>query len=374
MIRPLVKIDDKLEDSIAFYNRGRASGDWLIELRRHSGGLSGVGSFPSEMVRNCAAVEAAVSSDKVCLLQYYVWLASGCLTTSFILSQRSAALKRIETCENESARSRLLEAIQKDHVFATVGVSHLTTSGLHLGIPSLTATRVSNGWVLEGACPWVTGGAFAEWLVVGAVEASCVSAISTMPKPNELLCAIPRKATGVQIEPSCNLVALDASSTGPVRFESVFVDDSNVLHGPVANVMEASNRSAASLSPPSAGGLQTSALAIGHAAQAIEYLVKESAERVDLAAVATGLQLQWLETYETLSKMNTGDLALDASSVRKKSNDLALKSTQAALVAAKGAGFLNSHDAGRWCREAMFFLVWSCPHSVAQAHLCSFLN
>ena len=26
--------------------------------------------------------------------------------------------------------------------------------------------------------------------------------------------------------------------------------------------------------------------------------------------------------------------------------------------------------AGRWCREALFFLVWSCPRSVVDANLC----
>ena len=26
--------------------------------------------------------------------------------------------------------------------------------------------------------------------------------------------------------------------------------------------------------------------------------------------------------------------------------------------------------AGRWCREALFFLVWSCPACVLSANLC----
>jgi hypothetical protein len=47
-----------------------------------------------------------------------------------------------------------------------------------------------------------------------------------------------------------------------------------------------------------------------------------------------------------------------------------LRATQAALVAAKGAGYVAGHPAGRWCREAMFFLVWSCPQPVLAANLC----
>ena len=294
------------------------------------------------------------------------------------MSQRNAALRRITTCKNEIARTTLLKAIQSDHVFATVGFSHLTTSGLHLNAPSLVATRVNGGWVLDGASPWVTGGEFAAWIVVGAVETSKVPYESAHSIPNELLCAIPGNSKNVRVEPRCKLMALDASSTGPVRFEGVFVDESYVLHGPIANVMEASNRSSVSVplpgTAPSAGGLQTSALAIGHGAQAIEYLVCESANREDLVVTAEGLRSQWLQVSDALFKMNSGEIAYDASTLRKKANDLALKSTQAALVAAKGAGFSNGHDVGRWCRESMFFLVWSCPHRVAQAHLCSFLN
>jgi hypothetical protein len=47
-----------------------------------------------------------------------------------------------------------------------------------------------------------------------------------------------------------------------------------------------------------------------------------------------------------------------------------LRSTQSALAAAKGAGYVAGHPAGRWCREALFFLVWSCPQPVLSAHLC----
>ena len=123
-----------------------------------------------------------------------------------------------------------------------------------------------------------------------------------------------------------------------------------------------------------AGGLHTSALAIGHAAQAIEYLLGESKVRSDILAVADGLQRQWKSILEELLGTERGVGSQDTNALRKRSNDLALNSTQAALVAAKGVGFASNHDVGRWCREAMFFLVWSCPQSVAQAHLCSFMS
>jgi hypothetical protein len=56
--------------------------------------------------------------------------------------------------------------------------------------------------------------------------------------------------------------------------------------------------------------------------------------------------------------------------IRTRANSLALRTTQAALTAAKGAGYVEGHPVGRWCREAMFFLVWSCPQPVLTANLC----
>jgi hypothetical protein len=47
-----------------------------------------------------------------------------------------------------------------------------------------------------------------------------------------------------------------------------------------------------------------------------------------------------------------------------------LRASQASLTATKGAGYLASASAGRYCREALFFLVWSCPAPVQNANLC----
>ena len=46
-----------------------------------------------------------------------------------------------------------------------------------------------------------------------------------------------------------------------------------------------------------------------------------------------------------------------------RANSLVLRASQAALAAAEGTGYVVGHPAGRWCREALFFLVWSCPQA-----------
>jgi len=68
----------------------------------------------------------------------------------------------------------------------------------------------------------------------------------------------------------------------------------------------------------------------------------------------------------------TNGLTPSAESVRQKANSLVLRAAQAYLAASKGAGFVVGHPAERTVREAMFFLVWSCPAPVVSAALREF--
>ena len=56
-------------------------------------------------------------------------------------------------------KCELLPALVSGESFATVGISHLTTSRRHLGRPALAARETADGFELDGFSPWVTGGA-----------------------------------------------------------------------------------------------------------------------------------------------------------------------------------------------------------------------
>ena len=64
--------------------------------------------------------------------------------------------------------------------------------------------------------------------------------------------------------------------------------------------------------------------------------------------------------------------APSAAEVRTRANPFVLRATHAYLTARKGTGFLRTDPAQRWARQAMFFLVWSCPGPVARAALLDF--
>ena len=59
---------------------------------------------------------------------------------------------------------------------------------------------------------------------------------------------------------------------------------------------------------------------------------------------------------------------LDTIDLRFRINKHTLQTTQTLLLATKGKGYMHNHIAARLYRQAHFFLVWSCPASVAQKH------
>ena len=284
----------------------------------------------------------------------YLHLAAASLTTTFILTQITGALRRIVESDQPELRDRVLPDLVRGKRLATLGISHLTTSRQHLGRPALMATCAGDEFVLQGMSPWVTGAPHVDFVLTGAV----------LEDGQQLLILVPTDTAGLTIPPAEQLVALTGSQTGRVEFDQVRLSAEWVVAGPGPDVMQKA-------AGARTGGLQTSTLALGLASAAIGFIKQQSTRRADLIHPAEQLQSSWEALAETLRvAADGGDISKNE--LRTQANSLVLRATQAALSAAKGAGFLEGHPAGRWCREALFFLVWSCPQPVVDANLCEF--
>ncbi|QDU55238.1 acyl-CoA dehydrogenase family protein [Aeoliella mucimassa] len=326
------------------------------------------GQWPAEQLRLCG--EAGVFEwflpteyggqhwSDVDVVRGYLKLAAACLTTTFVITQRTGACRRVAAGENDSLKSQVLPQLAAGDMFATVGISHLTTSHRHLSKPVLTARRVDNGFVLDGFSPWVTGGDHADAILTGAQVMD-----GDTPTAEQVLAFVPTNQPGVQPGEPASLVGLSASHTGKVAFDNVLVTSDSLVAGPVENVMLAGRSS-------TPGGHETSTLALGLAAAAIDYLEEEAPKRPEFTQPHAALAGEFFDILEDLLSVAEGDAVCSKESLRQRANSLVLRSTQAALAAAKGAGYLSGHRVGRWCREALFFLVWSCPQPVMNANLC----
>jgi butyryl-CoA dehydrogenase len=288
------------------------------------------------------------------LLAGYERLAGACLTTCFILSQRDAAVRRIRDSDNERLCRELLPPLARGDAFATVGLSQLTTSRQYTK-PALAAREQDTAIVLDGFMPWVTGASESGFFITGAV----------LDDGRQVLAALPADSPGITVETALELMALEGSLTAEVRCRNVRLERRWLLAGPADKVL-ASGRGGA-------GGLETSCLALGLAGAAIDYLAGEANSRPELRKGAEQLEKSRQRHRQEMFQLVEGvPTAEAAATLRARANSLVLRATQAALTASKGAGFLRSHPAQRWARQALFFLVWSCPRPAADAMLSYF--
>lgn len=282
-------------------------------------------------------------------------LSSACLVTTFILTQRNAACGRIVSSTNQHARQRLLPDLCSGKIFATVGISHLTTSRQHVKTPPVQVSETASGFCLNGTIPWATSATQADYLVTGG----------QLPDGRQILAAIPTDRPGLDVQPPVRLMALNASQTGAVQLNDVEISRDEVLHGPVPAVMKQG-------AGGGAGSLGTSALAVGATWSALRQFGEEAARRPDLHEFLEPLQEECRQLTESLRQAvrgvhPRGEAAAEV--VRRQANSLVLRSAQSWLAATKGAGYVAGHPAEQAVRESMFFLVWSCPQPVLTANL-----
>jgi alkylation response protein AidB-like acyl-CoA dehydrogenase len=296
------------------------------------------------------------TASEIQVLAAYEKLAASCLTTTFVLTQRNAACQRIAASDNFEIKSELLPPLCRGEIFATVGISHLTTSRQHVAKPVVSAIEDGDNFVLSGTVPWVTGAGAAGHIVTGG----------TLADGRQVLMAVPTSTAGMQRQEPMRLLALSASQTATLVLDNVRVPKRNLLFGPIEQVMKHGGGGA--------GSLTTSVLALGLTAAVLRRLEIEAQRRAELIPISQALQAEQRvarsELY--LAASGVGGTGPTAESVRQKANSLVLRAAQAYLAASKGAGFVVGHPAERAVREAMFFLVWSCPAPVVSAALREF--
>jgi alkylation response protein AidB-like acyl-CoA dehydrogenase len=333
--------------SPSFGRLGAAIGARALETARHGPWHSGAfnllaqsGMLAAFLPADCGGTEA----DERVIIESLVAIAERCLTTALALTQWASACRIIAAGPPE-VRAAWLPALARGESFTTVGISHLSTSRRHLAAPALAAGLDADGWWLDGTCPWVTGADACDSIVTGAATAT----------GEQLFFIVPTDAAGLSIAPPLEMLALSGSRTSSVAFAGV--------------------RPAAAIAPSGGGvrtgGLATTALALGSTRAALAVLEAEATTRPGLAPIADRLRAELADLAAQLDSAAAADIAPEARDrLRGDANSLVIRSAQAALTASKGAGFVAGHAAERLVRESLFFLVWSCPQTVADAMLC----
>ena len=253
----------------------------LVQLCDYLAQISAADTWPAEGMQRCAEAgffrwfvseeQGGFGWSSTDIAKGYLQLSKANLVVTFILTQRVAALRRIAGCENEELKQRMLEPLLSGRQTATVGISHLTTSRQHLGKPVLSATKTENGFCVNGLSPWVTGGNGADWILMGG---SVIDKSGTADG-REVLFLVETNDDNVNVKDGFDLMALSSSHTGAAGVHDLDVPESNVVAGPIENVLTGNGGGA--------GGLQTSVLALGLSKAAIDFIETEAENRTDLA-------------------------------------------------------------------------------------------
>jgi alkylation response protein AidB-like acyl-CoA dehydrogenase len=298
---------------------------------------------------------ASFATDRV--LAGCIELARTDLVSTFVLSQFQSACTRFVASTNKDLNAHWLPRLAAGDAFSTVGISHLTTSRQHTSRPTVLAEPQGQTLRVTGEIPWVTSGNKADVLVAGA----------TLTDGRQVLFALPTDRPGVEIAEAWPLLALTGSSTGPIRLNAVEICENDLLAGPIEKVLQQGI-------PGGAGSLTTSALALGHAMHSVDRIRAEAQSRPALEEIATAFEQDLAALKADLLATSRGEADPDctADSLRTRATSQALATSQAYLTASKGAGFVAGHPAERLAREAMFFLVWSCPQAVSSRLLKEF--
>jgi alkylation response protein AidB-like acyl-CoA dehydrogenase len=322
----------------------------LPGIRGRATALDRSGGWPEEDLAELAGVGASrwfvpvefggEGLDALELHLRYEAIASASLSAALIISQRDSAVGMIAGSGNERVRQQLLPALARNEIFATIGISHLTTSRQG----GLAARGDGTDYVLRGAIPWCTGAGKAKVIVAGAV---CEDG-------RQILFALPTDSPGVKIHSPMELVALRSTWTARVELEDVRLEGKNVLRGPVAKAMAGSSKGIP---------LGQTFLAFGLCRGTLELMAMEGSQRARamharFAGQLEALHAEVLEIAKGKPEENTGP------GLRAACNDLALRATQGLVTLQKGSSLLLDHPAQRLAREAMFFLVWSCTDPV----------
>ncbi|MCA9247388.1 MAG: acyl-CoA dehydrogenase family protein, partial [Planctomycetales bacterium] len=118
-------------------------------LAEHATQLDRDGAWPAEQLRLCgeagvfrwflAPEWGGLGWSGYDIVRGYLRLSAACLTTTFVITQRSGVCRRLSDSDNQEIKQRWLPSLATSEKFATVGISHLTTSRRHLKKPVLRA-------------------------------------------------------------------------------------------------------------------------------------------------------------------------------------------------------------------------------------------
>jgi alkylation response protein AidB-like acyl-CoA dehydrogenase len=245
-------------------------------------------------------------------------LASGCLSTAFVLLQHFGAVRAIAGYGDERIREQWLRPLCEGKRRAG-----LALAGAIPGPPMLRARPVTGGYVIDGFSPWVTGWGMIDTLYTAARDED----------DNVVWVLLDADLSELSVEP-LELAAVMASQTVEAYWQKRFVPFDRLVHQmPLREWQQVD-----------AGALRSNgSLALGLTARCCTLIGPSSLDD---------------ELVSARGRLNAAT-PVTMPAARAAASELAVRATAALIVAKGSSSILTGSDPQRLAREAMFLLVFA---------------
>jgi butyryl-CoA dehydrogenase len=343
----------------------------LEKIRHHAASVDAKGLWPAVSMAallKCGALAwsvprtyGGIGMPPLQIHRHYGQIASACLTTALILTQRDAAVEFLAAADANHRAQNLLRKLATHRCMVSIGISQVTTSTRH-GRSALVAVPTTDGFRLDGVIPWATSVHHCTHLVAAADAGN----------GNKLVFILPLNLSGVIVHLARPMAVLNGSDTASVQLAAVSIARELVLAGPAPDALKIRARRRRFT-------LNTCVLPLGVAAGALADARVELKSRSRICrSTITKLHTEWKSLASRVYQHGMGKsiVASDplAVEMRAACNHLAMRCALAALELAKGRGLQADHAAQRRVREAMFFFVWSSPTAVIEQTLSGLVS
>ena len=292
-------------------------------------------------------------------LQITLARASGALT--FLQTQHQSAAAMLAKSNNQSLQQQLLPYTATGNALIGVGFSHLRRGG----VPIMTATETTDGYLLTGEIPWITGYDFFAHFILGATLSDGRELYGILPLQNQ----VQESGGTISLGEPMKLMAMAATNTVSAKIDRWFLNcDRLVTIKPTGSIHQSSRKNI----------LNHGFFALGCAYAGLDVLLAAGNQK-QLAF----LQESWQSLTAEVKQCEEQAIASISDSqatyqqrlqLRAWAINLAERSSLAAVIASSGAAnYLNS-SAGRIYREALLFSVSGQTTDVMAASLRKLLR
>lgn len=276
-----------------------------------------------------------------------------CLSTGFIVWCQTVCAWYIQNGDSDYLKEQVLPGIITGETLAGTGLSNPMKHFAGIEKIRITAQRCADGYILNGAIPWVSNIGKDHYFAVVA---------KVVEDESYLMAALPANLPGLSLGNGGGFIALEGSSTCSCKFKDVFVPMQYVLSHPC-------NEYIARIRP---GFILTqTGFALGLISSCVELMRRTNEAKGHVNCflddqsedIATDLCSAQQYTYALAEEIGCGqqttrpDIINDVVQARILASELSLRASQAAMLHAGASGYRLHSAFERKLRESYFVAI-----------------